>query len=87
MKLEKQPEGSLIPPKTAKTGLRNVFLNSSKKYEEIPFYNVSELLANNQIKGPAIIDGVNTTIMMETGDIAEMDHIGNQIITIGEENE
>ena len=87
VKLEKQLEGSLIPPKTAKTGLRNVFLNSSKKYKEIPVYNVSELLANNQIKGPAIIDGVNTTIMMETGDIAEMDHIGNLIITIGEENE
>jgi N-methylhydantoinase A len=87
VKLEELPKGSQTSPDTANKGFRKVFLNSTKQIENIPVFDVTELLANNKIVGPAIVDGVNTTIMMETGDIAEMDLYGNLVITIKEGQE
>ncbi|MED4206639.1 hydantoinase/oxoprolinase family protein [Neobacillus mesonae] len=87
VQLEELSVGGSAPANAAKKGTRKVFLNSSREYEDLPVYEVTKLLASNQIEGPAIIDGIDTTILMETGDLAEMDYLGNLVITIKEESE
>jgi N-methylhydantoinase A len=82
--LEELPEGNQASLEKANKGFRDVFLNSTKRFEKVPVFDVTELLANNKIEGPAIVDGVNTTIMMEKCDTAEIDLYGNLVITIKE---
>ncbi len=83
IELEEYPEGNETPPERAYEGDREVFLNNSKRFESIPVYDIRKFLANNKVNGPAVINGVNTTIMLEDGDQAELDKFGNLIIKVG----
>lgn len=66
----------------AKTGLRSVHFYSGRA--EVPIYWRDHLPAEFTLPGPAIIEQFDTTILIEPGDHAQADAIGNIIITVGD---
>lgn len=64
----------------AQTGARRVWFEG---WHETPIYWRDHLPADATINGPAIIEQMDTTIIIEPGDRAEQDHDGNIIISIG----
>lgn len=84
LKLKEYKPGKEESLQSARKKGRKVYLKSTGKYEDIPIYDRGELVANNKIIGPAIIDDVDTTIMLETHDSARFDEIGNIIIKVGD---
>ncbi|MGF0539444.1 hydantoinase/oxoprolinase family protein [Agrobacterium sp. ES01] len=64
----------------AQTGSRPVWFG---EWTETPVYWRDHLPANAAISGPAIIEQMDTTIIIEPGDIGGQDADGNIIITLG----
>ncbi|MCO6188278.1 hydantoinase/oxoprolinase family protein [Rhizobium sp. L1K21] len=64
----------------AKTGSRRVWFDG---WHETPIYWRDHLPADATIDGPAIVEQMDTTIIIEPGDRAEQDHDGNIIIVLG----
>ncbi|WP_137155541.1 hydantoinase/oxoprolinase family protein [Rhizobium sp. FKL33] len=64
----------------AETGRRPVFFGG---FVETPVYWRDHLPADAVVEGPAIIEQMDTTIVIEPGDVARQDADGNIIITIG----
>ncbi len=65
----------------AQSDTRSVFIDSS--WHDTPIYWRDHLPFDCQIKGPAIIEQMDTTTLISPGDIANADEQGNIIITIG----
>ncbi|NKJ04201.1 N-methylhydantoinase A [Rhizobium sp. SG741] len=64
----------------AQTGMRPVWFDG---WRETPIYWRDHLPLKATISGPAIIEQMDTTIILEPGDVAAQDDDGNIIITIG----
>ena len=64
----------------AETGRRPVWFGG---FVETPVYWRDHLPADAVIHGPAIVEQMDTTIVIEPGDIARQDGDGNIIIAIG----
>lgn len=64
----------------AQTGMRPVWFDG---WRETPIYWRDHLPIKATISGPAIIEQMDTTIILEPGDVATQDDDGNIIITIG----
>jgi N-methylhydantoinase A len=64
----------------ARTGSRQVWFD---RWVETPIYWRDHLPADAGISGPAIVEQMDTTILIEPGDTAAQDADGNIIITIG----
>lgn len=64
----------------AQTGSRPVFFDG---FVDTPIYWRDHLPAEAVIAGPAIIEQMDTTIVIEPGDVAHQDQDGNIIISIG----
>lgn len=64
----------------AQTDTRKVWFDG---WRETPIYWRDFLPADASIEGPAIIEQMDTTILIEPGDRASQDHDGNIIITLG----
>jgi N-methylhydantoinase A len=64
----------------ARTGSRPVWFG---RFIDTPVYWRDYLPQTATIAGPAIIEQMDTTILIEPGDVAHQDHDGNIIITIG----
>tara|TARA_B100001179_G_scaffold212533_1_gene180534 strand:- start:396 stop:2495 length:2100 start_codon:yes stop_codon:yes gene_type:complete len=64
----------------AQTGTRQVHFDG---WVETPIYWRDHLPLDAQLTGPAIIEQMDTTIVLEPGDRADQDHDGNIIITLG----
>lgn len=64
----------------ARTGTRSVWFDT---WHETPIYWRDFLPLDAVIEGPAIIEQMDTTILIEPGDSAAQDRDGNIIITIG----
>lgn len=64
----------------AETGRRPVYFSG---FVETPVYWRDHLPADAVVEGPAIIEQMDTTIVIEPGDVARQDADGNIIITIG----
>ena len=75
------PKGKKLWLSEAETGYRRVFFNS--EWHRTPVYWRDHLPSNLQLKGPAIIEQMDSTTVLEPGDYAECDDDGNIIITIG----
>ncbi|HLQ97561.1 MAG TPA: hydantoinase/oxoprolinase family protein [Candidatus Dormibacteraeota bacterium] len=80
--IEKLDKGSKEPSENTLKEYRKVYLNSSKNYEDIPVYDIKEFLYGNEITGPAIVDGLNTTILLEKDESGKIDDLGNLIIDV-----
>jgi N-methylhydantoinase A len=74
------PAGRKATLAEAQTGSRKVWFDG---WVETPVYWRDHLPAHATISGPAIVEQMDTTIIVEPGDRAAQDHDGNIIITIG----
>ncbi|HEX8049535.1 hydantoinase/oxoprolinase family protein [Rhizobium sp.] len=64
----------------AQTGVRSVWFDG---WRETPIYWRDHLPIKASISGPTIIEQMDTTIILEPGDVATQDDDGNIIISIG----
>jgi N-methylhydantoinase A len=64
----------------AQTGTRPVWFDG---WRETPVYDRAKLPLDGVIEGPAIVEQMDTTLVIEPGDRAEPDAEGNLIVTIG----
>nr|WP_298681604.1 hydantoinase/oxoprolinase family protein [uncultured Dongia sp.] len=85
--------GRVVKPKSPKLGKgatlskaikghRKAIFRASGKSERVPVYDGSQLGAGAAIKGPAIIEEVTTTIVIEPGWAAKLDASGSYVITM-----
>ena len=79
---------TLLPPEQrrdtleqAQTGRRKVYFNAA--WFDTPIYWRDHLPDNANLHGPAVIEQLDTTILLEPGDHATADTQGNLIITVG----
>jgi N-methylhydantoinase A len=54
-------------------------------WQDTPIYHRSDIGAGAQIDGPAIVEQMDTTIVIEPGCAAEADELGNLIVSVGSE--
>jgi N-methylhydantoinase A len=70
-----------VPPAKAVVGRRNAIFAADGKLTDTPVYDGSKLGAGATIKGPAIIEEVTTTIVIEPKWSARLDVSGSYVIT------
>jgi len=73
--------GRSLPPAKALKGNRNAIFSADGKAKKTPVYDGSKLGAGATILGPAIIEEVTTTIVIEPGWTAKLDPSGSYVIT------
>jgi N-methylhydantoinase A len=66
----------------ARKGIRRVYFEEFSGYKSCPTFDRSRLMSNNVILGPAIIEQMDTTIVIPPNQVAKVDHFGNIIIDI-----
>jgi len=74
------PEGRKASVEEAVTGQRQVWFDG---WMETPIYWRDHLPLDAVLQGPAIVEQMDTTIVIEPGDTASQDQDGNIIITLG----
>jgi N-methylhydantoinase A len=75
--------GRGVPLAKALKGHRKAIFEASGKATRTPIYDGARLGAGASIKGPAIIEEVTTTIVIEPGWTAKLDAGGSYVITRG----
>jgi N-methylhydantoinase A len=63
-----------------KTGERKIYFGS--EYVDTPIYNRTDLLTNTAIQGPAVIESLDSTIIVHPGQEAVTDRYGNLLINL-----
>jgi N-methylhydantoinase A len=66
----------------AKKETRRVYFKEFNGYEDCSTFDRLRLKANNVILGPAIIEQMDTTIVIPPNQVAKVDHYGNIVIEI-----
>ena len=69
----------------AQTGTRKVWFSGA--WAETPIYRREMLPLDSRLTGPAIVEQLDSTIVIGPGDAAEIDTFGNLIVAIGEAGE
>jgi N-methylhydantoinase A len=77
--LERQPRAKPAAAHALK-GRRAAYLPERGKFGSVPVYDGERLRHGNRIAGPAIIESVNTSIVVPTGYVAEYDALGNCMV-------
>jgi len=62
-------------------GKRPVYLPERKRFASVPVYDGDRLGHGNRLAGPAIIESVNTSILVPPRHVAEYDALGNCILS------
>jgi N-methylhydantoinase A len=75
------PEGPRTPPANARRGVRSVIFEGTAVVEA-PVYDRAKLLQGNVIGGPAIIEEVASTTVVEPGDTVTVNAYGHLIIQL-----
>lgn len=84
IELESLPNQGKQPQKSAQKGSRRVYSSSSQSFEEVSVYYLDHLTPGNCIHGPTILDGKDTTVIVNHGQTAMVDSYGNVIIKTDE---
>jgi N-methylhydantoinase A len=71
--------GSRAPTAAA---MRRVWFTEG--WRDTPIYRRTDIVAGARIEGPAILEQMDTTIVIEPGCTAEADELGNLIVSVGE---
>jgi N-methylhydantoinase A len=82
--LEKIEKGSKTPPADACMGERPVYVGSGR-HQPFAIYRRERLLAGNVIDGPALIEEVTATSVVEARQTCRVDEYGSLIISVHEE--
>ena len=78
----KIPQGETTPPAAARRGTRSVIFEGSGALEAAVF-DRTKLLHGNVIKGPAIIEEVASTTVVEPGDTVTVNAFGHLVMQLG----
>ena len=70
-----------IPLKAAYLGKRRARFEGA--FEEVPVYQRERLDVGHRVKGPAVIEQLDSTIVLHPGQVAEVDRFRNLRITEG----
>ena len=81
-KLEKIATGKAKPLAAALRGKRRAYFGNAG-WCLTPVYQRDRLLANNTVRGPALIEEHATTTVVQPGDLLKVDAYGNLHLTIG----
>jgi N-methylhydantoinase A len=84
--LERIPEGEAAPPADARLGERAVYIGNGH-YRAFGIYRRDRLLAGNVIPGPAVIEEITATTVVEPDQACRVDPYGNLIISIHQEEQ
>ena len=82
--LERIAGGGEKPPPEAKLSERDVYVGKGQ-YRSFDIYRRDHLTAENVIRGPAVIEEITATTVVEEGQICQVDPYGNLIIAVTEE--
>jgi N-methylhydantoinase A len=63
-------------------GKRRVYLPERKTFANVPVYDGDRLGHGNRLTGPALIESVNTTVLVPPGHLADYDALGNCILSV-----
>src|SRR5919106_580565 len=74
-------QGQRTPPASARRGVRSVIFDGTAV--EAPVYDRTKLLQDNVISGPAIIEEVASTTVVEPGDRVTVNAFGHLIMQLG----
>lgn len=69
-------------PKPAYKGTRAAYLPGAGRFAKVPVYDGDRLGHGNRLAGPAVIESVNTTIVVPRGAIAQYDPLGSCVLTL-----
>jgi N-methylhydantoinase A len=78
--LQALPKGGPDPVADAQTGARRVYRGNGQ-YEKFRIFRRERLLADNVIQGPAVIEEVTATTVIESDQTCTVDQYGNLVIT------
>ena len=78
--LQAIPNGGHEPEADAQTGARRVYRGNGQ-YEEFRIFRREKLLGNNAIRGPAVVEEITATTVIESDQTCNVDRYGNLIIT------
>ncbi|MBI2962789.1 MAG: hydantoinase/oxoprolinase family protein [Deltaproteobacteria bacterium] len=76
-----QPLGDAEPRADARRGARPAYWSPAEGMRDTPVYDLAALLPGNRIAGPALIEGAQTTYVIEPGWRYEMDGFRNGVLT------
>ena len=83
----KSPE--IIPNQVVKTeeknalkGIRSVFLMGDKNYSDVPVYSRYDLKPNETFEGPAVIEEMESTVIIGRNSVIEIDEFKNIVIDL-----
>jgi N-methylhydantoinase A len=74
---------SATPGARALLGKRNVYWAELKKAVPSPIYDGAQLVPGNRMRGPAVIETTDTTVVVHPGRALEVDEFGNFEIRFG----
>jgi N-methylhydantoinase A len=74
--------GKAEPPAAAFRGTRPVYFAEAGRSVDTPTYHRPDLLANNSITGPALIEEHASTTVIHPGDVVTVDAFGDLVIEI-----
>jgi len=80
-KLVSKKSGKRTIPRGAKRTTRSIYWPDLKKYRATPVFDGDNLLIGNQLKGPAIVETADTTVVVHPGRTLRLDPLGNFEIT------
>jgi N-methylhydantoinase A len=75
-------QGEVRPPASSRRGVRTVLFEGAGALEA-PVYDRAKLLRGNVITGPAIIEEVASTTVVELGDTVTVSEFGHLIMQLG----
>jgi N-methylhydantoinase A len=75
-------KGEAEPPPAAFRGTRPVFFAEAGRSVDTPSYDRAQLLADNRIAGPALIEEYASTTLVHPGDVVTVDAYGDLVIEI-----
>ena len=70
----------LVPPELAIASHRQVFFNESSGFVPCSIYNRDRLASGSNINGPAILEGMDSTVLINPGWTGHIDNYGNCIM-------
>jgi N-methylhydantoinase A len=82
--LEKIQKGAKTPPADARMGERPVYVGNGR-HQSFAIYRRERLLAGNAIDGPALVEEVTATTVVEPKQTCRVDEYGTLIISVHEE--
>jgi N-methylhydantoinase A len=81
--LQEVGAGEAEPPGRAAGRARDVYWTEFGEWRETPVFLGGELLAGNEVAGPAIVDMPDTTVVVRPGMRASVDRLGSVLLDVG----